>query len=388
MPATSIESIMMENIETVDVDTSVSLANNVMVEKKISCLVVVKEGKTIGVISERDMLSRIIYADRDVNGLKAKDIMTSPVYTIKPDNTLNEAMRMMQQKKCRRFPVVDDSGTLVGLITQTDLIKSSLERLQEYSTRLESIVDERTKELKKLNELKDDLTHMMVHDMKNPLTTIMVIFDTLICGELDFNSEESEEMMKLGYDSSMNLRNMIQNMLEIGKLEIGELSLNKQDVDLRNLIELSIKELGLLPMEKNITFSVSMKDGNLELYMDEELISRVMMNLLSNAIKYSPNNDKVVIEVSVNEKKYLGQTMLRVSVSNNGAGIPQEYHDKIFDKFAQVEAKKSGALTSVGLGLAFCKLAIEAHNGQIWVESPINDEGNGARLNFTLPYIS
>ena len=101
------------------------------------------------------------------------------------------------------------------------------------------------------------------------------------------------------------------------------------------------------------------------------------MNLIANAIKFTPKDGKIIVEAKTDASK------ATISVEDTGPGIPKEFHEKIFEKFGTVEARKEGSKTSTGLGLAFCKLAIEMHGGKIGVESEV---GKGSRFWFTLPY--
>lgn len=146
------------------------------------------------------------------------------------------------------------------------------------------------------------------------------------------------------------------------------------DIDLRHLAEQAVEAMQLLAGEKNIRLVV--QGPEIPLHVDRDLIRRVFINLIGNAVKFAPPGGQVTISVSASE----GRTMARVH--DDGCGIPEQYHQQIFEKFAQVDTCRLEHKHSTGLGLAFCRLAVVAHGGNIGVESR---PGEGSTFWFTLP---
>jgi signal transduction histidine kinase len=243
--------------------------------------------------------------------------------------------------------------------------------LKDLNINLESKVDERTKELNeslekihKLNQFKEDMTNMIIHDLKTPLSTIInakLLKDTKIGRSL---------IQQSGY----RMLNLVQNVLDVYKYKNAEIELSKRKVELRQVLDKAIEEIDFSAKERLLDITIS-NDFKFVINVDLEIIRRVFVNLLTNAVKYSPVNGIIDIDAKVNE-----ENLLKVSIHNQGKGIPKERQEQIFEKFGQAEQKSKQG--STGLGLTFCKMAIEAHKGEIGVISELDD---GVEFWFTLP---
>ena len=165
---------------------------------------------------------------------------------------------------------------------------------------------------------------------------------------------------------------MIGSLLDIRRLETGNMPLNRSVCDLTGLAKSAMESFGSLVDERRLSFKVPKEP--IMASCEEAIIRRVIGNLLHNALKFTPKGGDIRIAVSRKD------AMVRLEVSDSGAGIPAEYHGKIFEKFSQVA--KTVRQHSTGLGLTFCKLAVEAQGGQIGVESEV---GKGSTFWFTLP---
>jgi signal transduction histidine kinase len=227
-------------------------------------------------------------------------------------------------------------------------------------------------ELQKLHELRDNLTSMIIHDLRSPLGGIVGYHDLLRATEGPTLSNKGTEYLNRASASSARLVEMVNSLLDISKLEAGELKLKRTLCDLHEIAREGAALLGSLAREKTLEVVAPMKLVTASL--DRELIIRVIQNLLANALKYTPGGGKVSICIADDEK---GVCM---SVTDTGPGIPPEYHERIFEKFGQVAS--GGPRVGTGLGLTFCRLAVEAHGGRIGVES---EQGRGSRFWFVLP---
>jgi two-component system sensor histidine kinase/response regulator len=227
--------------------------------------------------------------------------------------------------------------------------------------------------IKKLEELKDNLTHMIVHDMASPIQTISMALDLVLSDGPDQNAE-SVDVLSRAWDASRNLTEMVNSLLDISRMESGQMPLRRANVELRHLAEEAAEAMQLLTGAKNIRLVV--QGPEVFLYADKDLIRRVFVNLIGNAVKFTPAGGAVTISVSASD----GQT--RAEVRDNGCGIPEQYHERIFEKFSQVESSREECKHSTGLGLTFCKLAVAAHNGKIGVQSR---PGEGSTFWFSLP---
>ncbi len=210
----------------------------------------------------------------------------------------------------------------------------------------------------KLDNFKESLTGMIVHDLKNPLNTLLNVSDNK-------RVQQSAKQMLL----------MVMNILDVHKFEDAAMKLNLNSAQLYNNAEGAVEQVIVPAKEKNIKIKNKIP-LTYAVEMDTEITERVFVNLLTNAIKYTPANGSIVLNVKPYQSDFI-----RIEVSDNGQGIPENKKHLVFDKFGQVEAKKMGQIRSTGLGLTFCKLAIEAHGGNIGVESV---EGEGATFWFTM----
>jgi len=248
---------------------------------------------------------------------------------------------------------------------ERDQEKQNSARLQESYDRLAA-----------LEQLRDDLTHMIVHDLRTPLTSLITGMQTLATlGELN---ESQKEFLDIAVTGGYTLLGMINDMLDIGKMEDGSLQLADDRLQVSDLIDICLRQVAWLAQEKGISASASIAEGLSDIYGDEEKLRRAIVNLLGNAYKFTPAGGSVKVIAQIVD---LGGA-LQFGVQDTGVGIPQHAFERIFEKFGQVESRKAGNQMSTGLGLTFCKMVIEAHGGRIWVESEV---GKGSTFWFTIP---
>lgn len=217
-----------------------------------------------------------------------------------------------------------------------------------------------------LDQFKESMTGMIVHDLKNPLNSII----GLSSGEI------SAKKIQSIHQSGRQMLNLVSNILDVYKFEQAEIALHLHTRAINRVIRQAKEQVESLLQEKNIRV-VSETDATHTIRADVELAERVVVNLLTNAIKYSPVNGQITIKAHAT-----GSEMLSIAITDHGQGIPADKIGLIFDKFGQAKAKDSGLTRSTGLGLTFCKMAVEAHGGSIQV---VSTEGKGATFTFTLP---
>lgn len=263
----------------------------------------------------------------------------------------------------------------VDYITKPFQFEEVKARVQTHlrTYRMQKELEQQYAAIKKLEELKDNLTHMIVHDMASPIQTIAIAVDLVLSGEAG-QGRENVEVLSRASDASQNLIEMVNSLLDISRMESGRMPLHLTDVDLRHLAEEAAEAMHLLAGAKNIRLSV--QGPQVALHADTDLIRRVFINLIGNALKFTPKGGEVVVMVSTSDG------LARAEVRDTGIGIPEEYHERIFEKFGQVETGQQRHGHSSGLGLTFCRLAVVAHDGMIGVQSR---PGEGSAFWFALP---
>jgi two-component system, sensor histidine kinase and response regulator len=226
--------------------------------------------------------------------------------------------------------------------------------------------------LQRLESLRSDLTHMIVHDLRAPLALLGDFLSLLDAHESSRLSPRGSDFVRHAKQAAAELVAMVDSVLEVSRMEAGELAPNPDPFDLVHVARETVQQMTVLKGRQGIT--VEAPDGPALVTADRELILRVIRNLLDNALKFTTENGPVRVAISK------AADAARLTVSDDGPGIPAQYHTRIFEKFGRVDsgAPRPGA----GLGLTFCKYAVEAHGGKIGVESEV---GRGSTFWFTLP---
>lgn len=296
---------------------------------------------------------------------------------------------LKSEEKLKEIPVI----FLSGLTEQVDKIKAfgcggvdyitKPFQFEEVAARIATHlelslqrrrVQEKNEKLRELEKMRSCLSHMLVHDLRSPLMAI--------ASHLDMIRRDTDNVLTPGSqgDISETLKaaeimiRLIGDILDTNKLEEGKMKLALAPCNLGAIIEECVLELKPLYPGGEILFA--RPEGQPAVLADRELISRVVQNLLANAIKFTPSGGRIILDLVP------AAGVVRVSVHDNGPGIASDNRQRIFDKFAQAGLRAGSQRYSSGLGLTFCKLAVEAHSGSIGVDSK---EGEGSTFWFELP---
>jgi len=245
--------------------------------------------------------------------------------------------------------------------------------LSENSARLEKAFTELSEASRAKNEYFENLSH----ELRTPLTPILASSEALLGKTLGHMTEEQKEMIEVLFLSAKRLELLIEDLLEMVKLESSSLKMEKECLDVRSILEEGILEIAPIARDKKIRIKNELEREIPLVIGDKKRLSQLFVNLLHNAVKFSHEGGAVTVRLG-REKEANG--FLGISVMDNGVGIPSEVLGRIFDRFYQASNEKGGS--GLGLGLAIVKRIIEAHDGELEVKS---QEGKGSTFTAYLP---
>ena len=223
-------------------------------------------------------------------------------------------------------------------------------------------------ELKANLELREDLARMIMHDMRAPLNIIAGY--SKLSQEADVGVQQKTEFARKIEDQARRLNSFLTDMLVVAKMEAGQLILNRSLVDINDLVNQIETSHGVIAQSNGVRLEINLPAESPEVSVDPNLFHRVLDNLVSNALKFSPAGSTVWVNIENlpgTREPQPNSSSIRVSVLDQGPGIPEDHRDRIFDKF-EVAALQRRGVAQVGLGLAFCKMVIDAHGGWIRVD--------------------
>ena len=228
--------------------------------------------------------------------------------------------------------------------------------------------------LRESERLRDSLVHMIVHDLRSPLTAISAYLQLFGQEAKEKLGAETKEDIASAMHATRNMVRMINGILDVSKMEAQMMKLDLRECDLVQVVGQSLDDLESLVGARRLAFERPAAPARV--LADQEIVSRIVQNLLANALRFTPADGEIRVGVVVEAEH------VRVFVADTGPGIPPDFRESIFDKFVQLDGSALHRNRTTGLGLAFCKLAVEAHGGRIGVDSEL---GKGSSFWFTLP---
>lgn len=319
-----------------------------------------------------------------------------PALTITEHSSIQQAINTQQVQLLRHatdtpfasqliIPLLsggDVLGTLnfaareANLYTQDDLriiyllglqLSSSIRNAQRFATitRLYAELDETFKQLREAEQRRDELTSMIVHDLRTPISTMMGYTEMTLAmpDQSSINSTQAAWLEKVLIAGQRTI-SMINDLLDVHKFDAGEMKVTVEPCDLEALLSVMSEVYKVQAKKADKVFELILPAGTPTLHINKQLIHRVIDNLINNAFKFTDTGGKITLKVSLHSKT------MQIMIQDDGIGIAQAHHQTIFDKFAQVTNEHGSALRlGTGLGLTFCRMVIRAHGGDIWVES-------------------
>jgi signal transduction histidine kinase len=259
-----------------------------------------------------------------------------------------------------------------GVQGMSDLVDARTKELQEINEVLQLEVEER----KRAEKIKQEFISTVSHELRTPLTSIKGSLGLMKAGTLDKDPDKLQSMMDIAYDNSERLVLLINDILDIEKLEAGKMAYQLEPIDAVDLVKGAIEANKGFADEHGVVFVWSGTDESIQVKGDKDRLMQVMSNLMSNAAKFSATGDEV--ELSISRE---GETVC-FAVKDNGPGIPEKYRESLFDKFTQVDSSDTREKGGTGLGLSITDAIVEQHGGTLDFESEV---GEGSTFFFTMP---
>ena len=250
------------------------------------------------------------------------------------------------------------------------------------------------RKLQKLERLKSEFISIVSHELRTPLTAIKNAMDIILSGKAGDMTDNIEKFVSMGKRNAIRLSGIINDLLDISKIEAGKMDFKFELMHVEPVIEYVKNNLTEVAKEKGLTIAFSPSEENVEVYADSNRLEQVLTNLVSNAIKFTEKGQIEITTKVVNARelqydvcfeediKKLKGNYLQVCVEDHGIGIERKDLNHVFDKFAQIENSLSRKVGGSGLGLPIARQLMEAHNGAIWCDSEIN---KGSRFYFVIP---
>jgi len=308
-----------------------------------------------------------------------------------------EVCRRLKQAEALRFtPVVlitilqDLEYKIRGLEAGADEFLSKPFNRLELLTRVRALLHTHAltlelqhsyEELQRMEALRNDLMAMIAHDLRSPLTVILGTLEVLAEDLRHVLSEEHTHAIGVAIRAARRQMELIHNILDLQRLEEGKMPLNLGRVDLPPIILSAIGGAGLQATWRDIALTLDLPPDLPPVRADAALVERVLSNVIDNALRHTPIGGRVHVSAGLLTEDE-GPGCVVVRVADTGPGVPKADREAIFDKFRQADTAQESARGGTGLGLAFCRMALEAQGGHIWVD---NTPGWGAVFSFTLP---
>jgi len=335
--------------------------------------------------------NQILSSDKRITDIKAQDILEDlgiKHYVIAPILSQNNMLGViLAADSSDSFVMTEGDKELISILADQvgQAIRNARLFEEVYRSRqgLEAKVSERTKQLtqalddvKKISEMKSEFISAVSHELRTPLTSIKGYASILMAGKVgEIPTSVKERLEKINKHSD-NLVKLINDLLDISRIESGRVEMKYTKQDIHVIIE-NIKDL-LTPQmrEKNIQFAAEIPPGLPQVSIDANQIERVFINLVSNAIKFTPEKGQITITADKEKDE------IKFTVSDTGIGIKKEDQEKLFAEFYRADNEINQVVKGTGLGLSLVKKIIEAHGGKVWLTSKMNE---GSHFFFTLP---
>ena len=253
--------------------------------------------------------------------------------------------------------------------------KQRFVKLRDFAAQLEKA----NQDLKRIDEMKSEFVSIASHELRTPLASIKNAVQLILQGKTGEINENQKKFLSMADRNISRLTNILNSLLDLSRIESGKIDMKIEELDPRALIEFILSSLKPQADGKSAQLKIEIGKKLPSVYGDREKVEQILTNLVGNAIKFTPEGGEISVSAQPSPR---GGNKLAISVRDSGIGISEDQQEKIFEKFHQVEGSLHRSVSGTGLGLAITKGLVEAHHGEIWVESEI---GKGSTFTFTLP---
>jgi two-component system sensor histidine kinase VicK len=279
---------------------------------------------------------------------------------------INHEDLFTDSEKANNFLVIND------LIIKTTVVLFGNEKDEKVGA---IIVLQDVTEQEKLDRMRKEFVANVSHELRTPLTTIKSYTETLLDGALE-NKEHAIKFLKVIDSESERMTRLVKDLLQLSKLEYDSIQWNMKKISIYKIVSECVYRMNISAEQKNQVLEFNSDLDIPEIMGDRDRIEQVIVNILSNAIKYTPENGKIIINLSLKENEII------VNVTDNGIGIPKEDLPRLFERFYRVDKARSRMLGGTGLGLSIARQIVEAHKGKIKIQS---EYGQGTQVFISLP---
>lgn len=279
------------------------------------------------------------------------------------------------------------------VLDRTRKLETSKKQLQIYAKQLEKKhheLEAAYRELKKLDEMKSEFITVASHELRTPLVAIQGYNSILLKEKLGPLNERQRRGLVVSESNIARLSNIVRDILDIARIDEKKLNLKFEPYDINEILQKITEEMNPLVEERNQTIEFVPDHDIGMVSIDYNRIIQVLTNLIMNAIRFTPDEGKITLSAHLDRSAEV--EMARISITDTGIGVPEEYRGKIFERFFEIQSSeyhssgttefKSGG---TGLGLSIVKGIVQEHNGRVWVESNDQNNGEGSVFSFTIP---
>jgi PAS domain S-box-containing protein len=347
----------------------------VLAEKKETEAVIHSVAEGLVVVDEKGKVIMLNPAAERLLGVSKKNKIGQPISEgIREDQLISFIKDSRGSKDDREIEILSGQDETKKTLRASSAV---IEDEDGKTVGMVSVLSDITKQ-KELDRLKANFLTSISHELRTPLVAIEKSISMMLSGMAGRMSNTQEEFLRIAERNLKRLTNLINDLLDLSKLEAGKVKLRPQLASIEKIIEDSVQTLGAWAKTKAINIKIGIQSDLPEIYMDPDKVIQVLNNLIGNAIKFTPDNGDIVIEARSDKEK----KVIEVSVADSGIGIPEDDLSKVFDKFYQTGERTPTDISGTGVGLSIAKEVVELHGGEIWAE---NRDGGGAKFVFTLP---